>query len=269
MNKIKTEDFFKEPEILSKGKYLEIVVKLKFLDDAIIRSNDPEEVLTYNYKELGNRFVIPWRKVKGKLRRLVMEKQRGFGIEPKCHLKEGLCMRCPSCFIFGGTGETGDKGPYGKVSYNILARILGESFISIEETKEIAPYTANAVDEKTYTTGQALMNILTVPAETEFLGVVTLRDPTPEVVAIVVDNLNRLSRLGARTVEWGNVKTEILGYKLSDRETLCTIDLIKAVDEGKDISENLKTLDISKLPKIEEAYKNLDREVKELIKELA
>ena len=264
MNEIKTGEFFKKPEILSKGKYLEIVVKLKFLDDAIIRSNDPEEVLTYNYKELENRFVIPWRKVKGKLRRLVMEKQRSFGIESNCHLKDDLCMQCPSCFIFGGTGETSSA----KVPYNILARILGESFISMEETKEIVPYTANAVDEKTYTTGQALMNILTIPAETEFLGVVTLRDPTPEVVAIVVDNLNRLSRIGARTVEWGKVKTEILGYNLSDRETLCTIDLVKANGKGEDISKNLKTLNVSKLPKIKKAYEHLNTNVKELIRTL-
>jgi len=277
MNEIKTEDFFKGPEILPKGKYMEIVVKLKFLDDAIIRSNDAEEVLTYNYKELGNRFVIPWRKVKGKLRRLVMEKQRELGISeyvPQqgdlkgkktfCHLKDNLCMECPSCYIFGGTGETSGA----KVSYNILARVLGESFISVEETKGIMPYTANAVDERKHTTGQALMNILTVPVETEFLGVITLRDPCPEVVTIVVDNLNRLSRLGARTVEWGKVRTEIVGYKKSDRETLCAIDLVKANGEKKDISENLEKMDLSESPKIEKAYKDLDKSVKELIKEL-
>ncbi|MCK4730360.1 MAG: type I-D CRISPR-associated protein Cas7/Csc2 [Candidatus Aenigmarchaeota archaeon] len=259
MTEIKTSDLLEETTILSKGRYLQLVIKLKFLDDAIIRSNDNEEVLTYKYKELGNRFIIPWRKVKAKLRRLVMEKQRGFNIESNCHLKDNLCMRCPSCFIFGGTGETSNT----KAHYNILARILGETFISIEETKEIEPYTANAVDEKNLTTGQALMNIIKVPAETEFLGVITIRDPTPEIVSIVVDNINRLSRLGARTVEWGKVRTEILGCNLSDREDLNTIDLVsKGLDK---IKGELNTLD-SKLPKVDKAYKDLDNKFKKELK---
>lgn len=249
-----------KPKILSVGRYMEMVVKVKFLDDAIIRSNDPEEVLTFRYEELGNRFIIPWRKVKGKLRRMVMEKQRGFGIESDCHLKDDLCMQCPSCFLFGGTGETSSAN----VSYNILARVLGETFISTTKVGEIQPYTANAVDEKTLTTGQALMSIVTVPAETEFLGVVTLRDPTPEMVSIIVDNLNRLSRLGARIVEWGRVKTEILGYKLSDRESLSAYEL---VDKGGNINSNeLTNIDTLKLPKTEDAYKNLDLHVKNLLK---
>jgi len=253
--------FLEEPTILSVGRYMELVVKLKFLDDAIIRSNDPEEVLTFRYKELGNRFIIPWRKVKGKLRRLVMEKQRGLEIEADCHLKDDLCMHCPSCFLFGGTGETSSA----KVSYNILARVFGETFISTTEVGEIQPYTANAVDEKTLTTGQALMNIVTVPAETEFLGVVTLRDPTPEMAAIIVDNLKRLSRLGARSVEWGRVKTEILGYRLSDREELSAYELVER-EEEEEIKLGLTGIEKQKLPKVEEAYRNLDIQVKELLK---
>ena len=262
MSKENETGLLEEPTILSVGKYMELVVKLKFLDDAIIRSNDPEEVLTFRYKELGNRFIIPWRKVKGKLRRLVMEKQRGLGIEAGCHLKDDLCMRCPSCFLFGGTGETSSA----KVSYNILARVLGETFISTMEVGDIQPYTANAVDEKTLTTGQALMNIVTVPAETEFLGVITLRDPTPETVSIIVDNLKRLSRLGARSVEWGRVKTEIFGYRLSDREELSAYELVEK--EKEEIKQGLAGIENLKLPKVEEAYEDLDRQVKDLLKNL-
>lgn len=253
--------FEKAPTVLSKGKYLEIVVKLTLQDDAIIRSNDAEEVLTYKYKDLGNRFIIPWRKIKGKLRRLVMEKQRGLGIEPQCHLKDDLCMKCPSCFIFGGTGETSNAN----VPYNLLSRIMGESFISLTETKEIEPYTQNAVSERDQTTGQALMTVLTVPAETEFIGVVTLRDPTPEMASIVIDNIKRLTRLGARSVEWGKVKAEILGYKFSDRETLYSIDLAKTKGENIEGLNNLESL--KGLPKVDEAYRTLDKAVKEELKD--
>jgi len=260
MSEEKETGLLEEPTILSEGNYMELVVKLEFLDNAIIRSNDPEEVLTYRYKELGNRFIIPWRKVKGKLRRLVMEKQRGLGVEVNCHLKDDLCMQCPSCFLFGGTGETSSA----KVSYNILARVMGETFISTTEVGEIQPYTANAVDEKALTTGQALMNLVTVPAETEFLGIITLRDPTPEMVAILVDNLKRLSRLGARSVEWGRVKTEIFGYRLSDREELSAYELV--AKEEEEIKHGLTGLENQKLPEVEKAYRDLHIQVKELLK---
>ena len=248
----------KEPSILSQGVYLQFVTKIKLLDDAIVRSNEPEEVLTFKYQSLGNRYIIPWRKVKAKLRRLVMEKQRSLSIEPDCHLKGDLCMRCPSCFIFGGTGETTSAN----VPYNILARILGESFISTTQVGEIQPYTQNAVDEKDLTTGQALMSITPVPKETVFIGVITLKDPTPEIASIVVDNLGRLTRIGARSVEWGRVETTILGYKLSDREDLTVYNLIGSKIGG---IENIHDL---KLPAVEDAYKRLDKQVKGLVKPL-
>lgn len=238
-------ELLKDITILPQGLYLQLVTKIKLVDDAIIRSNEPEEVLTYGYKNeaLGNRFIIPWRKVKGKLRRLVMEAQRKI-LKNECFLKDSLCMKCPSCLLFGGTGETSNA----KVGYNLLSRVLGETFISTEKVKNIIPYTANAVDEKTLTTGQALMTILKVPAETEFMGVVTLRDPTPELTSILVDNLKRLSRLGASTREWGRVKTEIVGYLLSDRETLTAYDLVKKMPE------NLSNINDLNLPPVDESF---------------
>ena len=253
-------NFLEKPSILSQGVYFQAVINIKLLDDAIIRSNEPEEVLTFSYKPpLNNRFIVPWRKVKGKLRRFVMEKQRGIGIMVNCHLKDDLCMQCPSCFLFGGTGETSNA----KVSYNILSRVLGETFISTTEVAEIQPYTENAVDEVDLTTGQALMTVVTVPKETEFRGVVTLRDPTLEMATILIDNFERLTRLGASTREWGRVRTEILGYKISDRENLSAYDL----EQKKELPSDLKKISGLKLPHVENCYKKLDIEVKKLLKE--
>lgn len=253
-------NLLKDLIILSQGVYFQSVINIKLLDDAIIRSNEPEEALTFSYQPpLNNRFVIPWRKVKGKLRRFVMEKQRRIGIMTSCHLKDDLCMQCPSCFMFGGTGETSSA----KVSYNILARVLGETFISTTEVAEIQPYTENAVDEVNLTTGQALMTVVTVPKETEFLGVVTLRDPTLEMVSILVNNLERLTRLGAGTREWGRARTEILGYRISDREDLSAYDLV----QENSIPSDLSKISDLKLPDVDNSYKKLDLEVKKLLKE--
>ncbi len=260
---VKQIEFLTEPTILAKGVYMQMVVKLKFLDDAIIRSNDAEEVLTFSYNEpLCNRFIIPWRKVKGKFRRIVMEKQRGLNIQPNCSLKDDLCMKCPSCFIFGGTGETSKA----KVPYNILSRVMGETFISMNTVGEIEPYTQNAVDEKTLSTGQALMSILKVPAETEFIGVLTLKDPTKEMASIIVNNLSRLTRIGARSVEWGRIETTILGYKLSDREDLSGYNLAsKKLDE---IKKDLKDIATLPLPNLDDAYVSLAPQITQLLSTL-
>ena len=256
-------DFLQTPSLLSKGVYLQLVVEMKLLDDAIIRSNEREEVLTYHYKALENRFIIPFRKVKGKLRRLVLEKQRGLNIEENCALKDELCMRCPTCLLFGGTGETSEKGPHGKQNYNILSRVLGETFISTNEEKGIQNYTQNAVGEKDLTTGQALMTILTVPKETLFKGVVTIKDPTKEMASVIVDNLKRLTRIGARSVEWGRVETTIVSAKLSDREDISVYNLLQADEpQTDDISI------IENLPAVDEAYKTLNSQVIELLKDL-
>ncbi len=261
---VKQIDFLKEPTVLAQGVYMQMVVKLKFLDDAIIRSNDAEEVLTFSYgAPLNNRFIIPWRKIKGKFRRIVMEKQRGLNIQPDCSLKDNLCMECPSCFIFGGTGETSTA----KVPYNILSRVMGETFISINPVGEIEPYTQNAVDEKTLSTGQALMNILKVPAETEFIGVLTLKDPTKEMASIVVNNLPRLTRIGARSVEWGRIETTILGYKLSDREDLSAYNLASTTNlDG--IKNGLQDISSLTLPNLDEAYQSLTPKIKTLLTNL-
>lgn len=258
-NKQKTNELFEDIQILPRGLYMQIVFTLKTLDPTIIRSNEAEEVLTYSYQELGNRFIIPWRKFKGKLRRLVMEQQRSFGFSPDCSLKENLCMKCPSCFLFGGTGETSSS----KVEYNLQSRVLGETLISLIEVKDVYTYTANAVDERDYTTGQALMTIVTVPPETEFLGILTLKDPTKEFAAILIDNLDRVTRIGASNREWGRCKISLLGYLLSDREEISVYDLVK---EGIN-KEKIQPIENLNLPfaNIKDCYEKIDKEIENLL----
>jgi len=257
-------NFLEKPSLLSKGVYLQLVVEMKLLDDAIIRSNEAEEVLTYHYKAEGlrNRFIIPWRKVKGKLRRLVMEKQRSYNIQPDCALKDDLCLNCPSCLLFGGTGETSSS----KVQYNILSRVLGETFISTSEVEGIQNYTQNAVGEKDLMTGQALMTVLTVPKETLFKGVVTIKDPTKEMASVIIDNIQRLTRIGARSVEVGRVETSIVNYKLSDREDISVYNLLQ--NQTQQVPQNDVASFIAGLPAVETAYSTLNNQIPELLKDL-
>jgi len=252
-------DFLQTPSLLSKGVYLQLVVEMKLLDDAIIRSNEREEALTYHYKALENRFIIPFRKVKGKLRRLVLEKQRSYNIQPDCALKDDLCLNCPSCLLFGGTGETSSI----KAQYNILSRVLGETFISTNTVEGIRNYTQNAVGEKDLMTGQALMTILTVPKETVFKGVVTIKDPTKEMASVIVDNLKRLTRIGARSVEWGRVETIIVNAKLSDREDISIYNLLQ---NDASLTDDISI--IENLPLVETAYTTLNSQIPALLKDL-
>lgn len=241
----------KDIQTLSRGTYLQLVTRIRLLDDAIIRSNEPEEVLTYTYKEeaIGNRFIIPWRKVKGKVRRSALEAMRGQGIAEDCALKSKLCMKCPCCVLFGGTGDMHDDNDK-RVGYNLLSRVLGDTFISTEKVGEINTYTANAVDEATLSTGQALMTVVKVPTETEFVGVITLRDPTPEGTSILVDAIERTTRIGASTREWGRCRTTIDGYVLGNRESLSSYEFAKGD------SEELIKLEKLKLPSADKAFKD-------------
>lgn len=250
---------FGDIQILPRGLYLQVGFEVKLLDDAVIRSNEPEEVLSYSYEELGDRFIIPWRKFKGKLRRLVMEQQRSFEIANDCSLKDNLCLKCPACLLFGGTGGTLAV----KVDYNLLSRVLGETLISKNQLIDIKSYTANAVDEITLTTGQALMSILTVPAETKFIGIVTLRDPTPELSAILIDNLRRMNRLGASTREWGRCKISIIGYRLSNREDISVYEIVKNGNLKESFSQKIEELNLPS--DIRQCYEKVNKDFNNLL----
>jgi CRISPR type I-D-associated protein Csc2 len=253
-------DFFEDIQILPRGRYLQVAYRMRLTDNAIIRSNDPEEVLTHRYEKLSQRFIVPWRKVKGKLRRIILEKQRDLGISPECALKDDLCLQCPTCCLFGATGATGGAG----IDYNLLSRVLGETAISETEVAEVSDYTANAVDEKTLTTGQALMTLISVPEGTSFLNVVTLRDPTLALTSILLDGLNRLTRLGASTREWGRIVTELLGYHIGDREVLTTQDLV-----ANGLPKEFKADFIKwQLPEVEKSFREVNKQMVHMVKQL-
>jgi CRISPR type I-D-associated protein Csc2 len=185
--------------------------------------------------------------------------RRPWGIAPDCHLKDGLCMKCPCCVLFGGTGDVSTA----KVGYNLLSRVLGDTFISTEPVDTINSYTANAVDEKNLTTGQALMTLVKVPAETVFVGVITLRDPTKESAAVVLDALQRLTRIGASTREWGRCQSTVEGYFLSDREETSSYELA-----GKPLP-NMKQVPDLKLPTGEEAFRAFAVQCEAMVQQFA
>jgi len=252
-------EFYGDLSVLPRSRYLQVVTSLKLIDPAIIRSNEPEEVLTYRYTEpLGERFIIPWRKIKGKLRRLMAERGRDLGYGTQCYLKESLCLSCPTCLLFGGTGETSTAG----AKYNLLSRVLGETFISRTEIIEPLNYTANAVGELKHTTGQALMTLITVPSETEFIGVITLKDPTRETAALLMDSIQRLTRIGARSVEWGRCKVDVLGGGIYDRELFTAYELLMIGD-----LERIPALELD-LPTVEEAFPRVQEQMNKLIEEI-
>ncbi|OGW62058.1 MAG: type I-D CRISPR-associated protein Cas7/Csc2, partial [Nitrospirae bacterium RIFCSPLOW2_12_42_9] len=191
-------------------------------------------------------------------------KQRGFGIQPDCALKDDLCLNCPSCLLFGGTGETSSSN----VQYNILSRVLGETFISTEKVEGIQNYTQNAVGEKDLMTGQALMTILTVPKETVFKGVVTIKDPTTVMAAIIADNIKRLTRIGARSVEWGRVETQIINYKLSDREDISVYNMLQLQNVQQTIQQVDVDSFINSLPDVQNAYTILNNQIPTVLGDL-
>lgn len=65
-----------------------------------------------------------------------------------------LCLECPICWLYGGTGATGgDEQLHGKKEYNIKSRVLYASACSVEPAEvAVAVHSRNAVDEQQHTT---------------------------------------------------------------------------------------------------------------------
>ncbi|MBM7623685.1 type I-D CRISPR-associated protein Cas7/Csc2 [Sporohalobacter salinus] len=71
--------------------------------------------------------------------------------ENDCYIPE-LCLKCPTCWIYGGTGSTSDT----EIDYNIKSRVHYPTAYSIERSElAVATHSRNRVDERSNETGQA------------------------------------------------------------------------------------------------------------------
>lgn len=144
----------------------------------------------------------------------------------ECKYNEDFCGKCPDCVLYGyAIGDTGSEKSkvYVDTAYSIT------SYDDSHET-----FTLNApFEDGTMTKGGATTNRFSeedhVRPETFFPSVVTLRDPTPNGLAYVINNLRRTKLYGAQTTRTGHVSNTILALIFADGEIFSNLRLTQAI----------------------------------------
>jgi CRISPR type I-D-associated protein Csc2 len=146
----------------------------------------------------------------------------------------GLCMSCPSCYLFGGTyapatGEKKQVNERTKVNYSEAYPFVGGG---------IRDVTFNAVDEQRTITGQALgVNQIIEPRD--FINVVDLETDNEDLVKLLVWSIEHSSRYGANVRIYGLMKNEILGVIKSDRLEVTSYNLVSSCRNMDEIKKDL------------------------------
>ncbi|MHA1137770.1 MAG: type I-D CRISPR-associated protein Cas7/Csc2 [Candidatus Thorarchaeota archaeon] len=163
-----------------------------------------------------------------------------------CYLKDGLCMKCPRCVLFGAVNVRGG----GK--YNLKHRVEYSTAFSIERYEDLLEtMTFNAIDNANQTTGQALNLTHNVRPLANFPSIVTLNSATWQEVALFIKTLLASKSYGAETRVKGDVRNTILGIVAGYEEVITPLEynLELAADFDEDL--NKKTVEIL------EKYKDL------------
>jgi CRISPR type I-D-associated protein Csc2 len=180
--------------------------------------------------------AVERRTIMGRVRKVVEEAR-------DCYLKvhekggsgiSGLCMRCPACYLYGGTyapatGEKTQVNERTKVNYSEAYPFVGGG---------IRDVTFNAVDEQRNITGQALgVNQIIEPRD--FINVVDVDIDNEDFVKLVVWGIEHSNRYGANVRIYGQMKNEILGIIKSDRLEVTSYALINNFKSAKEIEDYL------------------------------
>lgn len=142
----------------------------------------------------------------------------------------------PDSVIYGyAIGDTGSEKSkvYVDTAYSL------SSYDDSHETMTLnAPY-----EDGTMTRGSETTNRFSeqdhVKPEVYFPSVVSLRDPTPNGLAYVINNIRRTKRYGAQTTRTGQVHNQIVGLVFADGEIFSNLRLVQTMhdfieaDKGK------------------------------------
>ena len=136
---------------------------------------------------------------------------------------KGLCGHCPNCLIYGFAVE--EEG-----EFNVKSRIEGDVYYGvIPSAASVTERTGNAVDEATYTTGQALFTTRPILPGTIFVGKIAMHDLTPSEFLLTLFSIATTPRIGARQTCNGKIRIDIPAMILSNHEKGSGYELCKQI----------------------------------------
>jgi len=241
----------------------QIVVNRQLLGYGQFVTEGRDEVNTMTIKGEERPFIFA-SKLRAVERRAIMKKVRE-SLNNDCYLKvhektdlgiSGLCLSCPSCWLFGGTYAPGD----GKKQVNERSKVNYSDAYPFEKIP-IEDKTFNAVDERRNITGQALgVNQIIGPGG-NFINVVDINVDDEDWVKLVIWGIEHSNRYGGNVRIYGQMKNEVLGVIKSDKLEVSSWELVNNFKKIDDVKTELKK---HKLISIEAA----DEEILQIIQNL-
>jgi CRISPR-associated protein Csc2 len=134
----------------------------------------------------------------------------------------------PDSVIYGYA--IGDSGSEKSKVYVDTAFSL-TSYDNSHETMTLnAPYEDGTMTRGSNTTNRFSEQDHVIP-EIYFPSIVTVRDPTQNTLAYVINNIRRTKRYGAQTTRTGQVSNQIVGLVFADGEIFSNLKLVQAMHD--------------------------------------
>lgn len=220
------------PHPLIGAETVQLLLLREILDFTVLRTEETRDLNTVqtplSVRESGTVRRVAFLATKQRaaesrqLEHLLRSARRDAGLDPiECYLKDGLCMRCPRCGLFGATSTKSGQ----PARANIKHRIEYSTAFSLVPFEEIAQnHTFNAIDDRNETTGQALGSRHSVAPATLFPAVVTLKSATERELILAVKTLLACKSYGAESRIGGDVRNHLVGVVAGWEEIITALE---------------------------------------------
>lgn len=246
-------DYFVEsPEPLIGAKTIQILLAREVHDFSLLRTEDTGELNTAITPEnpssekailrvafLGSKQKAPETRMARSLLDTAYE-EAGIETQP-CYHKDGLCLSCPRCILFGAVKTRGERGVRQikhRIIYNSAFSLLPYDLIEV-------PITFNAINEVTQSTDQALGTKYTITPSTIFPSIVELREVTWKEFVFYLKTLMATSQYGAEGRIHGKMRNRVLGFVGGWEGIITPLEYTLELYEKYQQTGNLDSPDIS------------------------
>lgn len=235
------------PEPLIGAKTIQVLLMREVLDYTVLRTEETRELntvatpLSLSNSDTTMRVAFLGSKQKAaesrQLEHLLRTATSEAGMPvAKCYLKDGLCLECPRCGLFGATSTESGRADRA----NIKHRIEYSTAFSLRPFEDIeAATTFNAIDDTNQTTGQALGSRYSVMPANVFPSIVTLRSVTLTEVILTLKTLLACKSYGAESRIGGDMRNSVFGIVGGWEEVITPLELtLELYDQRDNLSGN-------------------------------
>jgi len=237
-----------KPEPLIGAKTIQLLLMREVLDYTVLRTEETRELNTVatplSLKESDKTIVrVGFLATKQKaaesrqLEQLLRTATAEAGIKiTECYLKDGLCLECPRCGLFGATSVESGKGDRANIKHR-LEYSTAFSLLPFEDIESATTF--NGINEVNQTTGQALGSRYAVVPATVFPSIVSLRSVTLTEVVLTIKTLLACKSYGAESRIGGDMRNSIFGIVAGWEEIITPLEFtLELFDQRTNLNGN-------------------------------